>query len=130
MFSLVHEWSFESGAALTSIQLAVSQGGGDVTDPLTLPDIPASTPPGESPSLIILGTQLGSRNISPIYDDELDGFAGNYTVNDLDINPSLEEFPRRFDLTAPEIPEDHRDEYLVSQAKTYSLAIPNDLLEL
>ncbi|MDT4839376.1 hypothetical protein FQZ97_731650 [compost metagenome] len=130
VFSIIHEWDFDSGAALTSIQLAVSQGGGTITDPLTLPDIPASTPPGSPPSEIALATQLGSRNTSPIYDDELDGFAGNYTVNDLDINPSLEEFPRRFDLTAPEIPEEHRDEYVVSQAKTYELAIPDDLLEL
>ncbi|WP_052659178.1 hypothetical protein [Pseudomonas sp. LFM046] len=130
VFSIIHEWDFDSGSALTSIQLAVSQGGGTVTDPLTLPAIPPSTPPGSPPSLIILETQLGSRNSSPLYDDVLDGFAGNYTVNDLDINPSLEEFPRRFDLTAPEIPEDHRDEYTVSQARTYQLAIPNDLLEL
>ncbi|MCY1301910.1 hypothetical protein D9M70_515470 [compost metagenome] len=115
---------------MTSIQLAVSQGGGDVTDPLILPAIPPSTPPGTAPELIILETQLGSRNSSPLYDDELDGFAGNYTVNDLDINPDLEEFPRRFDLTAPEIPEEHRDEYTVTQAKTYQLALPNDLLEL
>ncbi|MGQ7814571.1 hypothetical protein ACUTAH_02655 [Metapseudomonas furukawaii] len=130
VFNLLDEWDLDSGSALTSIQLAVSQGGGDVTDPLTPPASPPSTPPGTPPSLIILPTQLGSRNISPIYDEELDGFAGNYTVNDLDINPSLEEFPRRFDLTAPEIPEEHRDEYTVSQAQTYQLAIPDDLLEL
>ncbi|MDH4566186.1 hypothetical protein E8E95_05795 [Pseudomonas sp. BN414] len=130
VFSIIHEWDFDSGSALTSIQLAVSQGGGAITDPLTLPAIPPSTPPGTPSALIILGTQLGSRNSSPIYDDELDGFAGNYTVNDLDINPELEEFPRRFDLTAPEIPEDHRDEYAATQAHTYQLAIPNDLLEL
>ncbi|UCP00103.1 hypothetical protein LF844_09905 [Metapseudomonas lalkuanensis] len=130
VFSIIHEWDFDSGSALTSIQLAVSQGGGEVTDPLVLPVIPPSTPPGTPPELIILETQLGSRNSSPLYDDELDGFAGNYTVNDLDINPDLEEFPRRFDLTAPEIPENHRDEYTVTQARTYQLAIPNDLLEL
>ncbi|QEY62551.1 hypothetical protein FXN65_10865 [Metapseudomonas lalkuanensis] len=130
VFNLTDEWDLDSGSALTTIQLAVSQGGGAVTDPLTLPAIPASTPAGDPPSLIILPTQLGARNSSPLYDDVLDGFAGNYTVNDLDINPSLEEFPRRFDLTAPEIPEDHRDEYAVTQAKTYQLAIPNDLLEL
>ncbi len=129
VFSIIHEWDFDSGSALTSIQLAVSQGGGTISDPLTLPAIPPSTPPGTPSALIILGTQLGSRNSSPLYDDELDGFAGNYTDNDLDINPELEEFPRRFDLTAPEIPEDHRDEYTASQAKTYLLAIPNDLLE-
>ncbi|BAU76127.1 hypothetical protein [Metapseudomonas furukawaii] len=130
VFNLTDEWDLDAGAAITSIQLAVSQGGGDVADPLTPPAIPSSTPPGVPPSPTQLATQLGSRNSSPIYDDELDGFAGNYTVNDLDINPALEEFPRRFDLTAPEIPEEHRDEYLVTVAQTYRVTIDNDLLEL
>ncbi|MCY1304594.1 hypothetical protein D9M70_543530 [compost metagenome] len=120
----------DSGEAVTTIQLAVSQGGGDVADPLVPPVVPASTPAGTPPALIELPTQLGGRNESPIYDDALDGFAGNYDETDLDINPDLELFERRFDLTAPEIPEDHRDEFVATQAQTYRVSIPNDLLEL
>ncbi|MCY1552264.1 hypothetical protein D9M68_886490 [compost metagenome] len=77
-----------------------------------------------------MASQLGGRNESPIYDDVLDGFAGNYDENDLDINPSLELFPRRFDFDMPEIPADHMDEYPVGVTQTYRVAVPNDLLEL
>lgn len=130
VFNLQDMWDMDSGEAVTTIQLAVSQGGGDVADPLVPPVVPASTPAGTPPALIELPTQLGGRNESPIYDDALDGFAGNYDETDLDINPDLELFERRFDLTAPEIPEDHRDEFVATQAQTYRVSIPNDLLEL
>ena len=46
MFSIAHQWDLDSGSAITSIQFAVSQGGGDETDPLTVPGAPASTPSG------------------------------------------------------------------------------------
>ncbi|MDH4873012.1 hypothetical protein [Pseudomonas sp. BN515] len=130
VFSILDELDLDSGACLTTFQLAVSQGGGADSDPLTPPAIPASTPPGTPPAEIELPTQLGGRNESPIYDDALKGFSGNYDENDLDINPDLELFPRRFDFKMPEIPATHMDEYPVSVAQTYRVQIPNDLLEL
>ncbi|HCF4761557.1 TPA: hypothetical protein NIF50_006906, partial [Pseudomonas aeruginosa] len=75
-------------------------------------------------------TQLGGRNSSPIYDDEADGFAGNWTENDLDINSSLELFPRRFSVTAKDIPETYRDEHAPELAATYRVSVPDDLLEM
>ena len=77
-----------------------------------------------------LATQLGMRNESPLYNDELDGFAGNYDDRDDDINPSLEEFPRRMTITASEISADLRDERKVDLQATFEVGIPNDLLEL
>jgi hypothetical protein len=130
VFSILDELDLDSGACLTTFQLAVSQGGGADSDPLTPPAIPASTPPGTPPAEIELPTQLGGRNESPIYDDTLPGFAGNYDENDLDINPELELFPRRMRLRSSEIPSEHMDEYPVSSAHTYRIPIPNDLLEL
>ncbi len=126
MFSIAHQWDLDSGSAITSIQFAVSQGGGDEADPLTVPGAPSSTPAGDVPVLIQLPTQLSGHVDSPPYDEDLLGFSGNYT----NYNSTQDKFERRFDLEAPEQPADHRDEYEVEQAQTYRVAVPNDLLEL
>lgn len=127
---LIDEWDFDSGEAITTLLLAVSQGGGDVNDALIIPPKPNSTPPGAPGAAIGLPSQLGGRNVSPVYDPERMGFSGNYTQNDLDINPALVLFPRELKLEAPEIPATHQDEYQVTQSATYRVAIPNDLLDL
>jgi len=124
--AIAHEWDLDSGSALTTVELAVSQGGGEVSDPLTVPPIPASTPAGEAPTLIQLPSQFSGHVDSPPYDEDLLGFAGNYT----NYNSTQERFERRFDIEAPEIPADHRDEYLAPRAQTYRVAVPTDLLEL
>lgn len=126
VFSIGHEWDMDTGSAISSIQFAVSQGGGDVTDPLTVPGAPASTPAGEVPVQIILPTQLSGHVDSPPYDEEMLGFSGNYT----NYNSTQPRFDRRFDIEAPEQPADHRDEYAVEQVQTYRVAVPTDLLEL
>ena len=128
--SLIDEWDFDTGEAITTLLLAVSQGGGAVDDPVSVPAIPASTPAGSVPVLITLPSQLGGRNTSPLYSEEVLGFSGNYTQNDLDINPALVLFPVGFKVEMPEIPADHQDDYQVVSNKTYRVAIPNDLLEL
>lgn len=124
---VVDSFDLLSGAAITTLSIAVMRGGGDISDPLTPPAGTTRAPLG--PVSITLPSQLGSRNISPIYSDALDGFAGNYDNNDLDINPALVVFPRRFTLTAPELPADVRDDYPIPVAATYRVKIPNDLLE-
>ncbi|MDH1104839.1 hypothetical protein N5C55_02965 [Pseudomonas otitidis] len=124
--AIAHEWDLDSGSALTTVELAVSQGGGEVSDPLTVPPIPASTPAGEAPALIQLPSQFSGHVDSPPYDEDLLGFAGNYT----NYNSTQERFERRFDIEAPEIPADHRDEYEVPQVQTYRVVVPTDLLEL
>ncbi|MGF6694752.1 hypothetical protein M2318_004841 [Metapseudomonas resinovorans] len=125
VFSITDEWDLDSGAALTSIVLAVSQGGGDVADPLVPPAAPASTPPGDTPALIILPSQFSGHLDSPAYDEELLGFSGNYA----NYNSSQDRFEVRLDLDAPEIPAEHRDEYAVTQQTTYRVPVPDDLVE-
>lgn len=124
--SITHEWDLDSGSAITTLQLAVSQGGGDINDPLGVPPAPNSTPAGEVPTPIVLPTQLSGHVDSPPYDDDLPGFSGNYA----NYNSEQERFERRFDIKAPEIPEDHRDEYEAPATQTYRVAVPTDHLEL
>lgn len=126
VFSIAHEWDLDSGSALTTVELAVSQGGGQVSDPLTLPPPPPSTPAGAMPTLIRLPSQFSGHVDGPPYNEAQLGFAGNYT----NYNSTQERFERRFDIEAPEIPADHRDEYLAPRAQTYRVAVPTDLLEL
>lgn len=127
VFSLIDEFDLEGQTAISTITLAISRGGGTVDDPLTLPPPPDSEVTGEAPVLIQLPTQLRGRGLMT-YDDELDGFAGNY--DELDIGSPPDAFPRRHQVTAPEVPAEHRDEFTAETARTYRVLVPNDLLEL
>ncbi len=127
-----HRIDIEGGTAITTISVAISRGGG-VGDPLTVPARPdTSLPPITGGS--ILATQLGGRLNNPItgapippYDDTRLGFSGNWDVGD---DLTAEQFPRRFDVEAVEIPEIYRDEKTGDVTAHYRVAIPNDLLEL
>lgn len=130
VWSFIDEWDLRTGRCYTGFQLAVSQGGGSVADPLAPPATPESTPPGSPWPDVVLPTQLGGRNESPIFDDAVPGFRGNYDETDLDINPDLELFPYNFRFYVSEIPAEHMDEYPVEVAQTYRVIIPNDHLEL
>ncbi|OQR35919.1 hypothetical protein BWR15_06215 [Pseudomonas sp. T] len=126
---IVDEYDFDAGSAVTTLSIAVMRGGGtsDAFDPPAKPLVPAESTHVGHPAL---ATQLGMRNESPIYNDDLDGFAGNYDNRDDDINASLEEFPRRMTITASEIPAALRDELKVAVAAEYRVGIPNDKLVL
>ena len=126
LYSITDEWSFDDGSALTTLMMAVSQGGGDIDDPVIPPAPPASTPSGAPSSRITLPTQLGGKIDSVVYDDAIDGFAGNIS----EPGASYPLCPRRMQLTAPEIPADNQDEFPADQSATYRVAIPNDVLEL
>ncbi|WP_276225717.1 hypothetical protein [Pseudomonas citronellolis] len=126
---LLDAYDFDAGTAITTLAIAVMRGGGD-SDALVPPAKPVVDVDDFEFSHPPLATQLGMRNESPIYNDELDGFAGNYDNRDDDINPSLEEFPRRMTVTAPEIEAELRDERKVEVEVVLRIGIPNDLLEL
>ncbi|MEE1950967.1 hypothetical protein V0R48_18460 [Pseudomonas alcaligenes] len=115
------------GTAITTLSIAVMRGGGSTNDPMEPPAYPVESPPGPpgvAPSGA-LPTQLGGRSSSPEYDDEKDGFSGNYSMSEF---PG--QFPRRFSVTAPEIPAAVRDEKKIEIGQVYRIAIPNDLLEV
>lgn len=118
----------DTGEAMTTVTIAVMRGGGDVADPLDPPPFPVDPqpePPGVTPSMS-LPTQLGGRDDSGEYDEDKDGFSGNYD----NFDATYERFPRRFSVTAPEIPAEERDERIQQVGQTYRVSIPNDLLEL
>lgn len=126
LFSLVDEWDLEGQVALTTLTVAVSRGGG-TGSPLVMPSPPATQPGGSGGGAHSLPTQLRGRGLMT-YDDEMDGFSGNY--DEVDVGTPTESFPRRFQVTAPEVPAEHRDEITGERQATFNVAIPDDLLEL
>lgn len=128
-----HVLDLGAGTAITTLDVAVMQGGG-VSDPLTVPASPDTSLPNPSGGGAPLGTQLGGRLNNPItglpippYDENRLGFSGNWDVAD---DLTAEQFPRRFDVEAREIPEQYRDERTATASATYRVGIPNDPLEL
>lgn len=126
----IDDLDLESGSAITTITLSVMRGGG-VGDPLL---VPARLGGGDTSGggngwgqQVQLATQLGGRFTSGEYNDELDGFSGNYSISQ---DATLPSFPRRFSVTAPEIPAAQTDEKKHELIREYRVAVPNDLLEL
>jgi|TARA_X000001388_G_scaffold70190_1_gene59164 hypothetical protein len=126
--ALEEEMDITTGLAMLTITLAVSAGKpGAVDDELALPAPPEFEDDAGPIMSGALPTQLGLKASSPLYDDEMPGFAGNYSIGNGD--PSLR-FPRRFMLITPEIPEQWRDEIQAEQPAIYSVAPRADTLEL
>ncbi|NLY16650.1 MAG: hypothetical protein GXZ05_09790 [Gammaproteobacteria bacterium] len=125
------ELNIETGSALATLTIAILREASGVADPLS---VPARMGADESESAGVmsrsytLGTQLGGKFTSPEYDDELDGFSGNYDAKQ---DATLEVFPRRFSATGPEIPDARTDEHVLTAAeKTIRVAFTGDLLEI
>ena len=125
---IVDSFDLGSGAAVTTLSIAIMRGGG-TSDPLTIPARLGASPtdPGEGAS-IALPTHIGGRSTDPAYDETWLGFTGNWSV--ADNNEGQEPYPRRFALETPEIPAEDRDELAPTGATLYRVGIPNDLLEL
>ncbi|PKM30236.1 MAG: hypothetical protein CVV07_07410 [Gammaproteobacteria bacterium HGW-Gammaproteobacteria-11] len=118
----------ETGAALLTITLAVSRGASAaVADPLVVPAAPEFVDDFSPGVTVAQPTQLGLRADSPLYDPELPGFAGPYSIGNGD--PALR-YPRRFALDTPEIPAQWRDENTAEQLVVYRVAPPVDELEI
>lgn len=123
---LEEAYDLESGSALITTTIAVMRGGGTDADALTAPPETTSSPSSGSRNYS-LDTQLGGHFDSGEYDADRDGFSGMYSnVQD----STLEKFPRRMKVTAPEIPAALRDEQAYTTTAEYRVVIPNDTLEL
>ena len=116
-------------APITTLTIALIRLGGEVSDPLTPPPHsiePQPEPEAPDPIARSMPTQMGGRPGTPAYDDDADGFSGQYD----NFTPGLEEFPRRFQVTATEIDAALRDELKVAIAATYRVSAASDLLEV
>lgn len=126
----IDELNLESGSALTTLTLSVMRGGG-VADQLTAParlgGSHQSDLGGTWGTSVNLPSQLGGRLTSPDYNDQLDGFSGNYTARQ---DNALPVFPRRMTVSASEIDSSNIDEKTHSQEFVYSVGVDNNLLEL
>lgn len=122
---VVDAFDLGSGSAITTLTVKVMRCGGSNQDQLTAPAF-STVPQAEDIVAPALDTQLGGKPDSPVYDEDLDGFSGNYDNAD----PTLPVFERRLQITASEIPATERDELVVDIPATYRLTIPNDPLEL
>lgn len=122
---VLDNFDLASGSAITTLSITVMRGGGSVNDALVPPAFSVEAQAND-PLSIGLATQLGGKSGAPAYDESKDGFSGNYDNAD----PSLEAYPRRFQITASEIAATERDEKVVEIAASYRVVIPNDLLEL
>jgi hypothetical protein len=123
---LEESYELDSGSALVTVSIAVMRGGGTAADTLRAPPETTSSPSTGGKGFA-LGTQLGGHFDSGKYDESRDGFSGMYSnVQD----STLEKFPRRMKITAPEIPAALRDEQTYSTTAEYRVVIPNDTLEL
>ncbi|TWC35050.1 hypothetical protein FBY03_11198 [Pseudomonas sp. SJZ079] len=118
-------WDLDSGSEIAAIELAIYRGGEAATaDELVQPPRPeidlGAAPPGST----VLATQLGGDQLSPPYDEALDGFAGNYSVP----WPGSQTCPRRLQIATPDIDAAYRDPTEAEGASLYRLNIPTDLL--
>jgi len=128
--SLSETASFETGEAVLTIGIAVSQGEASaVSDVLAIPVQPVFEDDAVDPLDGVLPTQLGNRSGVPEYNEELPGFAGNYSIADGDPG-GLTKYPRRFAVDTPEIIAQWRDEVAAETAVTYRIAPPVDQLEI
>lgn len=126
----VDELSIETGSALTSFSIAILRAAAGTSDPLTVPPRMGANEADSSGTMsrgYTLGTQLGGRYNVPEYDEEKDGFAGNYSFQP----PNAMTYPRRFAVTGPDIPESRTDEHtLTATGNTIRVAFAGDLLEI
>ncbi|OLU23878.1 hypothetical protein [Pseudomonas sp. PA27(2017)] len=119
-----HVLDLGEGTAITTLDVALMQGGGE-SDPLSVPGSPDTTlppVPGNAPGL---GTHIGGRVDSPPFDETWLGFTGNYSVTTSD-----ETYPRNFRAKTHDILAEYRDERTATAERSYRVGIPDDLLEL
>lgn len=128
---LVDAFDLNTGEAVTTLMVAVMRGPAAATNPLSIPPrigTPSTPDPDPQPLPSAgLPTQLGGKFSSPPYDDDREGFAGNYSIPQ---DSTLEVFPRRIQIDSVEIPAADTDEQQFAGAYEYVIGIPQDQLEM
>lgn len=118
-------WDLQAGTEVADIELAIYRGGEVVTaDSLVQPARPVVDLGAAPPASTVLATQIGGDQQSPPYDEELDSFSGNYGIT----WPGSETYPRRLQISTPDIDAAYRDPTEAETTAFYRLNIPTDLL--
>jgi hypothetical protein len=140
-------WDLETGEASTEITLAISRhNGSGIAEDTDIDPVEKPTPTEEEEfdSYVSLGTYIGGRLESPIYDEtaqtEWEGFLTNYLDSKLMpnwsanpvLNPEIEKrmYPYSFIIRGPTIDESHTQAVTIAASQVYDVAIPEDDLTL
>lgn len=120
-------WDIEAGTEIATVELAIRRGGAAAeSDPLDIPARPGFDFGAPPDATTLLATQLGGRPASPPLDEDLDGFAGNYSV----IFGGTNTYPRRLQITTPDIDAQYRDPAEAERARSYQVGLGSDLLQV
>lgn len=124
---ITHSLNLESGECVSTIQVAVSRKFGAGAYPETAiaipvpPDTTGGAPPGSSN--VSTTTQYGGLIASPAYDENLDGYSGNYLPSEAG---ATEFYPTRFAWDGEAIEGTSIDDLEFVQTQEYDIMIPND----
>lgn len=119
-----HVLDLGTGTAITTLSVAIMQGGGQ-SDPLEVPSAPNTELPPMQSGAPLLTTHIGGRPDAPPYNENWMGFTGNYSFTTSDNT-----YPRQFKAQARDIPAEYRDERTATAERSYRVGVPSDLLEL
>lgn len=129
VFSLAFSWDIESGRDTVAISLAVSAGYGSGDEDFSVPPSPdVKDLPGTGETDTVLATQLAQLGDTEAnYQEDLDGYSGNAGMFG---NGAYSIFPRRFQITTPDIAAAYTDEQTPSADVPYNVSTPDDALTL
>jgi len=133
VFKYVHSVDFDDGEAITEIKIAVSINGGEAAsgdDTIEAPTAPDTDPDVTAPDAsTTLPTRIGSDNSVDDFDEDWNGFTGNYSVPVGTPTPR-QIYPRRFKVVTPDIDQEAIDHIEAEKTQAYEFDIPNETLTI
>jgi len=133
VFKLKHVMDLDAGSATTEVKVAISLNGGEAA--ITDDTIEAPTAPGTDPDITApdsstaLPSRIGNDDTAANFDDDWEGFTGNYTVA---VGSPTENqiYPIRFKVVTPDIDQEAIDHIEADKTQTYEFDIPNETLTI